>query len=214
MFRRTFSYLLVALLLAACQMLPPIAPPHGTPTDSRLTESAPVAVEPATRAASPSLDGAMVPGVYDHQMEVAGVSLSWSNSDQVLYLAAACREERWLGIGLAGQEGLQGANLLIAARRQGRLSVWDGWCEDAAGTLCSADVDLGGSDDRRGSSSFLLRGGVMMEVRIPLDSGDRYDNPLVPGGTYPVVIATGRDLEFALPPAQMETVTITLDGSQ
>ena len=76
------------------------------------------------------------------------------------------------------------------------------------------DTNRGGYDNILASAGAEWPDETVIEFIIPLDSGDQYDKPLVPGNTYPILVAyhalrdgfspmhSGRGLgEFTLDPA-------------
>jgi hypothetical protein len=56
-----------------------------------------------------------------------------------------------------------------------------------------ADTLLGGTDDVVIDGGMEAGGETEIQFTIPLDSGDSYDKPLVPGSTYTVLLAHGAD---------------------
>jgi len=99
----------------------------------------------------------------------------------------------YAAIGIDPDSRMQGANMIMTAVVDGE-TVW----RDDYGTGALShtdDVGRGGTDDVIAAAGREHNGYTIVEFAIPLDSGDPYDKPLEPGGTYTILVAynTGND---------------------
>ena len=74
------------------------------------------------------------------------------------------------------------------------------------------DVELGGSDDILDYAGREEGGVTVIELKIPLDSGDEYDKPLSPGAGYDLITAIGSGDDFDSIHIARGRGNITLDG--
>lgn len=136
----------------------------------------------------PAADGSVGEGEYRNSVQDnrSGVVLSWRNGLVVLFAALRSPGTGWVSAGFDPVNRMQGANYVIAAVTPAGLAI-----EDHFGT--------GTTSHRRDRREDVLRaggaivgGGTIVEFVIPLDSLDPEDKPLVPGGTYTVLLAYQR----------------------
>jgi hypothetical protein len=165
----------------------------------------------ATQNVLKAADGVITDGEYAHQTAIGQVTIYWSNDDQYLYLAAESQTSGWLGIGLDPEERMKGADFVIAAQRDGVLSIYDAFGQGLTGPTHPEDVTIGGTTDLVASAAFQQDGWVRLEVQKPLDSGDAADRVLQPGASYSVIVATGTDMQFTSPHSFRGLGQITLD---
>jgi hypothetical protein len=137
-------------------------------------------------------------GEYLHQTQAAGVTFHWTNDAQHLYAALAAETGGWVAVGLDPDGKMQGANYLFGYVQGGETSIQDMFGTRPAGPGSHPpDEQLGGSNDVLEYGGREEGGMTVIEFKIPLDSGDRYDKPLIPGTTYDIILAMGSsdDLE-------------------
>ncbi len=152
----------------------------------------PVAVEPAPEAAPVfptmySIDGAVRTDEYVHSTVVAGVEVYWSNDATYLRVGLVAPGTGYVSIGFDPDRQMEGANFILGYVEDGK-----GYFRDDFGTEPTAhlaDVDRGGTDNIVSSAGNEWIDQTILEFIIPLDSGDEMDKPLVPGGTYTVLLA-------------------------
>jgi len=199
----------VALLGLTALLLPEPTASETAPVTETVAEPAPVPVSPPVAAvpepepspepdpaptpantsapSSPIVDGTIHTAEYAHAMEAGGFRVYWSNDANVLRVGLFCPVTGYVAIGIDPDRRMQGANFILGAVHNGQLVIRDDY---GTGTLShAADVDRGGTDDILAAAGRELNGQTTIEFIIPLDSGDPYDKPLVPGETYDVLIA-------------------------
>jgi hypothetical protein len=120
----------------------------------------------------------------------AGVTLEWRVDGDDLALRVSAETTGWVAAGFDPEYGMESANIVIGYV-SGSARVRDDWgvSEDQH----ASDTSLGGFDDVLESDGTETDGVTEIEALIPLDSGDIFDKPLVPGGTYTVILARGAD---------------------
>jgi hypothetical protein len=171
-------------LVAGCEPLEPTG--EGTET--------PVVSEPTVGWEA---DGFVAAGEYARQTTIGGVSLWWRNDADSLYLAMEATTTGWVAVGLDPENRMMGANFILGMVVDGQTMVWDAYGTTPAGPGHPPDEELGGSSDVQVYAGTEEDGTTLLEVQIPLDSGDEFDKPLAPGNSYPVIAAYGRSDSFA-----------------
>lgn len=174
----------------------PTAYPEPTVVPEEQEPTAYPEAEEEGEAVAWQADGAVAEGEYDHVTDIGEVRLWWSNDADYIYLALRGRTEGWLAIGLDPENQMQGANFLIAAVDADGATLWDAYGQGAVGATHPADEELGGTDDVVAYGASEADGVTVMEVQVPLDSGDAYDKALEPGQTYPVIVAVGSSDDY------------------
>lgn len=165
-------------------------PPADTPvpTVETVAEESPAAPSGPVWVA----DGAIGEGEYRHTTEAAGVTFHWTNDAEYLYAALSAETTGWVAVGFDPENRMQGANYIYGYVTNGTAFVEDMFGVSPAGPGSHpADEDLGGENNVMEYAGSEEGGVTVIEFKIPIDSGDEYDKPLVPGETYRIVLAVG-----------------------
>ncbi len=133
----------------------------------------------------PAIDGVISEGEYSHHMfdPSTGMTTYWANSATTLVIGLESPGAGWLSIGFAPERQMEGANILIAAIDGEALTIEDHYGNSPTShrkDAVSHIIEAAGSET--GSQSTL-------EFRIPLDSGDGQDKPLLPGTEVVIILA-------------------------
>ena len=134
-----------------------------------------------------SIDGAIGATEYPHSTEIAGVEVYWTNDATYLRVGLVAPGTGFVAIGFDPVRQMEGANFILGYVEDGK-----GYFRDDFGiesTAHMADVDRGGVNNIVSSAGAEWTDRTILEFIIPLDSGDGMDKPLVPGGTYTVLLA-------------------------
>lgn len=126
------------------------------------------------------------------ELEVSGFLLRWeTQSGGNLAVELTGPTTGWVAVGFDPSVMMLDANIIIGYVSGGNAFIRDdfGWQT----TSHRADTLLGGTDDVTIDGGSESGGQTQIRFTIPLDSGDEYDKPLVPGNTYPVILARGPD---------------------
>ena len=143
--------------------------------------------------------------VYD---AATGISVGWTNNDESIYIALISPGKGWVSIGIDPDSGMKGANFIIGYYDEGV------YISDEYGTsnfVHNTDKNLGGTDDileYAGSETDQ----TVIEFKIPLDSGDRYDKSLKSGNRYDCIIAYNNNADnFTTKHTRIGNIQITIE---
>ncbi len=174
------------------------------PTSPELKPAAPV------RVALSSVDGVISEGEYAHSTEVAGVKVYWVNDGRVLCVGLVSPGTGYVAIGFDPVDRMLGANLVLGSVDEGVLTIRDDYGNAATGH--DADTTLGGVDNVVSAAGHQWADQTVVEFVIPLSSGDSTDKQLLPGGSYPVLVAyNALSDDFSVRHTRRGTGRITLD---
>jgi hypothetical protein len=95
----------------------------------------------------------------------------------------------WVAVGFDPDSIMLGANIIIGYVVSGTPTLRDDYGWQVTGHR--DDLLLGGTRDLTVDGATEAGGTTEIRFTIPLDSGDPYDKPLVPGSTYPIILAMG-----------------------
>ncbi len=124
------------------------------------------------------------------EKEVDGFTLRWATMPgDMLSVELTGPTTGWVAAGFDPEMMMNGANLIIGYVSGSTPSLRDDY--GVANTGHQSDTSLGGTDDVTVDGGSESGGETTIEFTIPLDSGDSYDKPLVPGSTYDVILARG-----------------------
>ncbi len=126
------------------------------------------------------------------EIEVSGFVLRWetlAGGDLAVELTGPTTG--WVAVGFDPSMMMLDANIIIGYVSGGSTYIRDDWGWQT--TSHRADTLLGGSNDVTIDGGSESGGNTEIRFTIPLDSGDQYDKPLVPGNTYPILLARGPD---------------------
>lgn len=186
-------------------------PTTGAPTEESATD-VPTEEQPAGPSAFVwQADGIISDREYAHEATIGEVAIWWQNDAEFLYLAMEASTAGWVAVGLDPVNRMEGANYLLGAVVDGQARVWDAYGTAPTGATHPPDEELGGTNDIVAFAGVEEAGVTRFEVQIPLDSGDEFDKPLEPGGTYPVITAVGSSDAFDVRHSARGGGTITLD---
>jgi hypothetical protein len=185
--------------------------PTATPSPTLPAETPsppPPTPEPATAWQA---DGEIGEDEYRHVMTVGPVEIGWFNDAEYLYAYMDAPTSGWVSIGFDPDNRMQGANFIIGAVVEGQLNIMDAWGASPVGADHPPDEQLGGTDDIVAAAGVERDGRTIIEFQIPLDSGDPYDKPLTPGGTYTILVAFGASNDLFSYHGFRDVGQITLD---
>lgn len=127
------------------------------------------------------------------QVTSSNITLKWKVEGADLKVRVSAPTTGWVAFGIIAdpQNFMQGSNLIIGYYSGASVSARD----DYADTQIShqADTALGGTDNISETCGSEAGGETEIGFTIPLDSGDQYDLPVIPGTTYNVGLAYATD---------------------
>jgi len=171
--------------------------PPATPASPEPPAAYPEAESTTLEEHKYHIDGQIGPNEYQREDAVGSFTLWWGNDAEYLYVAMQGVGTGWVAIGLDPSNRMQGANFIVGAVIDGQTTIWDAFGMAPVGPNHPEDTSLGGTMDVISYAGVEQDGRTLIEFQIPLDSGDKYDKPLLPGQSYPVIVATGSTDEFA-----------------
>lgn len=118
-----------------------------------------------------------------------GMDLQWRVEDDEVEVRVSGPTTGWVAVGFDAGFGMQNANILIGYVRGDEVVVTDQF--GVTTVTHQLDSEIGGSRDVRLLGGSEVDGVTQLHFRIPLDSGDSRDRPLVPGQEYRVILAYG-----------------------
>jgi hypothetical protein len=201
-------------------VLQPKGPVQAVAAAAPVVAFQPAVVPLPTEVATPSvpalalpvsaIDGVIYAGEYAHRTEANGFEIHWSNDARTLRVGLISPGMGYVAIGLDPVNRMEGANFILGAVTDGRVTVRDDF---GTGPVAhSADTERGGTNDILDAAGCEANGKTYLEFAIPLDSGDPMDKPLSPGGTYKVLIAYHEtDDDFGAWHSRRGSGSITLD---
>lgn len=141
------------------------------------------------------IDGIITPGEYpvSYVDPETRIELHMVHDSSELWVAVTCPGTGWCGVGFGpAGTGMQDANLIMGfVLPDGREALADGFGDNYSMTL---DTSAGGTFDVTGSLSE-ADGRTLFEFRIPLNSGDGRDFPLLIGTRVGLILAYHLDAD-------------------
>jgi hypothetical protein len=141
-------------------------------------------------------DGVITEGEYASQADFGDIRVWWHHDGEFLYLAMEGDTAGWVAVGINPENGMQGADYLFGYVADGIARLWDAYGTAPTGPNHPPDTELGGTDDIVTFTGDEADGVTRFEIQVPLDSGDQYDQALVPGSSYPIIVAIGGEDSF------------------
>jgi hypothetical protein len=141
-----------------------------------------------------------------NSVEAGGISLSWEIADGKASFTLEAPTEGWVAVGFHPTRMMKDADLIIGYVEDGEAAARDdfgNWF-----TSHDADTNLGGSDDLEEIAGSQNGGRTTLRFTLPLDSGDDYDQPLVPGEETEIILAYGDSDDFNSIHSKTASVTV------
>jgi DOMON domain-containing protein len=126
---------------------------------------------------------------YD-EVVAEGITLQWRTDDEYLYVNIMAPTTGWVAVGFDPTNAMQDANIIIGyVDGSGEVFIRDDF-GTSPGSHAS-DESLGGDYNVMDHYGKEEEGITMLHFKIPLDSGDECDRPLIPGINYDIILAYG-----------------------
>jgi len=121
-----------------------------------------------------------------------GIDLRWKTGEDRLIVTLSAPTTGWIAFGIGAEEVMKNANIIMV------------WVDDDMGIAMADDqygngrfshkndMKLGGEQNVQVLSGEQTGESTSVTFSIPLDSGDRFDNPLEIGETYRYILAYGK----------------------
>lgn len=145
------------------------------------------------------------------ELTVEGFTLRWATvTGENLSVELSGPTTGWIAVGFDPTQMMLNANIIIGYVASGTPELRDdfGWQTSSH----RDDTLLGGTSDVTVDGGSEAGGTTELQFTIPMNSGDSYDRVLVPGQTYPIILARSADGEdnFTAPHAVIATASIEI----
>lgn len=163
------------------------AEPQSTESDE--AEAEPQVTDAEPPAAEPSEAESETPDPVTKSEEIDEFRIEWTVVGDTLEFAVSAPTTGWVAVGFEPVRMMQGANIIIGYVQDGSAVVTD----QVGTSTITHDLDTrnGGNDDLIEFSGTETDGRTEIRFRMPLDSGDEADQPLVPGNEHTIILAYG-----------------------
>lgn len=121
----------------------------------------------------------------------SGITLQWKPESTQLYVKVRAPTTGWVSVGFDPTQGMKDANIIIGYVRNDTAYVIDAY--GSGPTTHESDVSAGGTDDVTEIAGNETQDNTEISFKIPLDSGDSRDRPLIVGNSYNVILAYGQN---------------------
>lgn len=134
-----------------------------------------------------------------------GLAVYWSQDNTLLYMGITGLGPGWAAVGFNPSFAMKDANIIMMAFSEGQALIRDDF--GVSNFDHQPDTELGGTSDieeHAGSPDAF-------EFVILLDSGDEYDQELIPGQTYKMILAVSDSPDFDSKHSKRSSVSVSLN---
>jgi hypothetical protein len=130
---------------------------------------------------------------YPHKLEAKNMTVSWRIDKEQIHVKLTAKTTGWVAIGFDPEKAMQGADIIIGAVKKGKVKIEDHYADRKRGH--SPDKKLGGENHVLNPAGEEADGVTTISFSRALDTGDKWDKPIVAQGTSRIMIAygSGRD---------------------
>lgn len=129
-----------------------------------------------------------------YSVTASGITLRYKIEDSSLHCQLSAPTSGWVAVGFNPSSMMLNANLIIGYVQENSAHIRDDW--GISNTQHSADISLGGTSDVTLLGGSEASGISELEFLIPLNSGDQYDQIMIAGESYPIILAMGSADDF------------------
>lgn len=123
------------------------------------------------------------------QYQIRGFTLKWKFHQGLMEVVVSYATTGWVGVGFGNTGTMKGSNIVIGYVKDGKVVMQDDFGDST--NHHAPDTTLGGSDQLTNESGTEAGGVTELHFTMPLETGDKSDFALKPGGTYKVIMAHG-----------------------
>lgn len=134
-----------------------------------------------------------------------GLAVYWSQDNTLLYMGITGLGPGWAAVGFNPSFAMKDANIIMMAFSEDQALIRDDF--GVSNFDHQPDIELGGTSDieeHAGSPDAF-------EFVILLDSGDEYDQELIPGQTYKMILAVSDSPDFDSKHSKRSSVSVSLN---
>jgi hypothetical protein len=195
-----FCIILLSLVLACQQPASKPVQTPATPSQSTAPSTPPASIPPASQPAATknswTADGIISPGEYTKTKAYSDYEISWSNDATYVYIGMKAKTPGWVAVGFGAESMMKNADIVMGYVADGKAQVDDDFSTGEFGPH-PVDTQLGGTSDIIESAVKVDNGYTTVEFKRKLDTGDKYDKPLVKG-TNKIIWAYGSEPKATL----------------
>lgn len=185
-----------AMLAAACAAAPQVPPaPPAAPTEPISTPQTPSEQPPLDTTMRPTAtwtaDGVISSGEYASTNTYGDYRISWKSDEKYVYIGLSVKTTGWVAMGIQPGLMMKDADIVLGDVSDGKVTVDDQYSTGNFGPHVSDD-QLGGTNDILEPGGKEIAGYTIIEFKRALDTGDKYDHPLVKG-TNKIIWSYGSD---------------------
>ena len=187
------SCITVIGFMPACQPAPqaqtpaPVTPPVVTPPavvppvpPSNTPQPPPAPAGPTGPATTWIADGVISADEYQNTRAYGDYTIYWSNDNDYVYIGMKAKTAGWVAVGFGAETLMKNADIIEGSVSDGKLTIADMFSPNVVGAH-PTDIELGGTDDILASAGKFDNGYTTIEFKRKLDTGDKFDKPLVKG---------------------------------
>lgn len=174
--------LLIFVLGVACAPpSPPPVPPTPTPAPPG-HPSAPPASPPELPAPTTEwpADGVIATGEYTGVKSYGDYEINWAGDATYICIGLKAKTTGWVALGIQPASTMKDADIVLGFVKDGKTTVFDQFSTGSYGPH-SLDTELGGNNDILEFGGKEVGGYITIEFKRALDTGDKYDHPLLKG---------------------------------
>jgi hypothetical protein len=177
---------LITVLPAACQPSPQAQTPPAVTPLSATPPATPPSNPPAAPVVAPGTaikwiaDGVISEDEYPQTKTYGDFNISWSNDNDYIYIGMKAKTAGWVAVGFGAEAFMKNADIVEGSVTEGKLTIADMFCAVEIGPH-PPDIQSGGTDDILASAGKFDNGYTTVEFKRKLDTGDKFDKPLVKG---------------------------------
>jgi hypothetical protein len=181
--------LLLFVLGVACS--PPQLPsePSPAPPSESLPQTTPVSSAPQPIAWS--ADGVISSGEYTNINTYGDYEINWTSDEKYIYIGLKVKTSGWVALGIQPGTLMKNADMVLGFVSDNKTTVYDQFSTGDFGPHLS-DTELGGTNDILDFGGQEVGGYTIIEFKRALDTGDKYDHPLLKG-VNTIIWAYGSD---------------------
>ena len=136
------------------------------------------------------------------------ITFEWKIEGKNLHVKLRAPTLGWIGVGFNPTKIMKDANIIIAYVKDGKIFIRDDF--GTKEKRHTSDIELGGQDNIINAKGTEENGITSIEFSIPFDSGDIYDQKLIPGNEYKILLAMGEEDSFTKKHKKKTKIEITL----
>jgi hypothetical protein len=174
---------LIISMFAACQPAAKPAETPAVPPPSNVPVTPPASTPPASQPAPTNKwvsDGVISAGEYAGSKTYGDYAISWSNDATYVYIGLKAKTTGWVAVGFGPETMMKNADMVMGYVADGKAQVDDTFSTGDFGPH-PVDTQLGGTNDIIEPAVKVENGYTTVEFKRKLDTGDKYDKPLLKG---------------------------------